>query len=202
MVVEVVPANYEAFLESDERLLKIAKPHVAKLPFDQLDLLIVDEIGKNISGSGMDLNVIGHYRATGRGPYEPDIKRIVALSLTSPSLGNGLGAGLADFTTRRFLEAYDPAVTYINLLTATEPGSTSREGPLPLALETDREAVEVAMYSALAGTRARVCRIRNTAELGEMWISEALIAEARRDPAVSVEEGPRELPYDDAGNLF
>ncbi len=202
LVVEVVPANYEAFLESDERLLKIAKPHVAKLPFDRLDLLIVDEIGKNISGSGMDLNVIGHYRATGRGPHEPDIKRIVALSLTSPSLGNGLGAGLADFTTRRFLEAYDPAVTYINLLTATEPGSTSREGPLPLALETDREAVEVAMYSALAGTRARVCRIRNTAELGEMWISEALIAEARRDPAVSVEEGPRELPYDDAGNLF
>jgi hypothetical protein len=202
MVIEVVAPKYEAFLEADERLLKIAKPHVARLPFDKLDLLIVDEIGKTVSGSGMDLNVIGHYRATGKGPNKPEIKRIAALSLTRPSLGNGLGIGLADFTTRRFLEAYDPAVTYVNLLTATEPDSTSREGPLPLALESDREAIEVAMYSALRGAHARVCRIRNTAELAEMWVSESLLEEVREDPAITVEEGPRELPYDSAGNLF
>lgn len=202
MVVEVVPGKYEAFLDSDQRLLKIAKLNVPKLPFGKIDLLIVDEIGKTVSGSGMDLNVIGHYRATGKGPHTPEIKRIVALSLTKPSLGNGLGIGLADFTTRRFMDAYDPAVTYVNLLTATEPGSTSREGPLPLALDNDREAIEVAMYSALADRGARVCRIQNTADLAEMWISESLLDEARKDSTITVTEQPHEFPYDASGNLF
>lgn len=202
VVIEVVPPLYDAFLESDERLLKVAKPLVAKLPFDNLHVLIVDEIGKTVSGSGMDLNVIGKHRATGKGPHEPEIKRIVALSLTKPSLGNGLGIGLADFTTRRFLQQYDPVVSYINLLTATEPDNTTHEGPLPLALDTDREAIEVAMYSALADGDARVCRIKSTVEMAEMWISEALIAEARRDASINIESEPQELPFNSAGNLW
>jgi hypothetical protein len=203
LVIEVVPAKYKAFLESDKRLLEIAKPHVAKLPFEKLDLLIVDEIGKTVSGSGMDLNVIGKLRATRKkAPHEPEIRRIVALSLTKSSLGNGLGIGLADFTTRRFFDEYDPAATYINLLTATEPANTTNEGPLPLALDSDREALEVAFYSALAGREPRICRIKNTGELAEMWISEPLVDEARKDSAITVEAGPAELPYDEAGNLF
>jgi hypothetical protein len=202
LVVEVVPARYDAFLESDERLLKVAKPHVAKLPFDKLDLLIVDEVGKTISGSGMDLNVIGKYRATGKGPHQPEIKRIVALSLTKPSLGNGLGIGLADFTTRRFMEDYDPAATYMNLLTAMEPESTTREGPLPLALDTDREAIEVGLYSAVADGAARVCRIQSTASLSEMWVSEALLDEITTSVDIAVEEKPRDLPFNSLGNLW
>lgn len=202
IVADVVPATYSAFLDSDQSLLKVAKPLVAKLPFDDLDVLIVDEVGKTISGSGMDLNVIGSYRATGKGPHRPSIKRIVALSLTRPSLGNGLGVGLADFTTRRLMREYDPAVTYINLLTATEPGSTTREGPLPLALESDREAIETALYSALAGAAPRVCRIKSTAMLDEMWISEALLSDIRENASISVEESPREFPFDAAGNLW
>lgn len=202
LVVEVVPARYEAFLESDQRLLEVAKPHVAKLPFDSLDLLIVDQVGKTISGSGMDLNVIGKYRATGKGPHQPEIKRIVALSLTKPSLGNGLGIGLADFTTRRFMDEYDPAATYVNLLTAMEPESTTREGPVPLALESDREAIEIALYSALADGAPRVCRIQSTASLSEMWVSEALLQEIRNTPDVTIEEGPRDFPFNDSGNLW
>ncbi len=202
MVVEVVPPHYEAFLEADQRLLKIAKPHVAKLPFDRLDVLIVDQIGKTISGSGMDLNVIGHYRATGKGPREPDIKRIVALSLTKPSLGNGLGIGLADFTTRRFLDEYDPVTTYVNLLTATEPDSTTREGPLPLALNSDREAISVAMYSALACDSPRICRIESTAALDSMWVSAALADELKGDSSVTVEETARDLSFNASGNLW
>ena len=203
LVIEVVPGNYKAFLESDKRLLEVAKPHVAKLPFDKLDLLIVDEIGKTISGSGMDLNVIGKVRATGKkAPHDPEIRRIAALSLTKPSLGNGLGIGLADFTTRRFLEEYDPGTSYVNLLTATEPGNQTSEGPLPLALDSDREAIEVALYSSLANGAPRVCRIKNTGLLDTMWISEALIDEARKDSAITVEAGPSEMPYDQAGNLF
>jgi hypothetical protein len=198
--VEVVPATYEAFHDADVRLLKIAKRYFAKIPFERLDLLIVDELGKSISGTGMDLNVIGKWRATG-GPHEPDFHRIVVLSLTPPSLGNGLGIGLADFTTRRFMDAYDPGVTYVNLLTATEPGSSSREGPLPLALPTDREAVEVALYTTLAGDRPRVCRIKNTGRLDEFWVSEGLLEEVRRNSKLTVLEPPAPLPFDQGGNL-
>jgi hypothetical protein len=199
--IEVVEPAYDAFLESDQRLLHLAKEHVAKIPFDQLDLLIVDEVGKTISGTGMDLNVIGKWRATG-GERKPDFRRIAALSLTKPSLGNGLGIGLADFTTQRFMDAYDPAATYVNLLTATEPGGTTREGPMPLALPSDREAIEVGLYSALAGGLPRVCRIRSTARLDQMWISQALIDEARGRDGISVDSAPEPLPFNGAGNLF
>jgi hypothetical protein len=200
--IEVVDPFYDAFLESDQRLLKLAKAHVAKIPFDHLDLLIVDEIGKTISGTGMDLNVIGKWRATGKGDHTPEFHRIAALSLTKPSLGNGLGIGLADFTTERFMKAYDPAVSYINLLTATEPGGTTREGPIPLALPSDREAIEVALYTSLAGPNPRVCRIRNTGRLDEIWVSEALLSEARANETLSLDSAPEPLPYDGAGNLF
>jgi hypothetical protein len=202
VIVEVVPPAYDAFKESDERLLEAAKPHVAKLPFQQLDLLVVDELGKNISGTGMDLNVIGDWRIKG-GAHEPDFRRIAVLSLTRESLGNGLGIGLADFTTRRFMEEYDAAVTYVNLLTATEPGTVNtREGPLPLALASDREAVGVALFSALAPARPRVCRIRSTARLDEFWVSEALLEEVAENDSLVVEERPAALEFDEAGNLF
>jgi hypothetical protein len=188
-IIEVVEPKYEAFLESDQRLLKISQAALATIPFDSLDVLIVDEIGKTISGTGMDLNVIGSWRATGKGEHKPKIKRIVVLSLTEASLGNGLGIGLADFTTRRFMEAYDPVATYMNLLTATEPESTAREGPLPLALPTDREAIETAIYSAApdGGAPLRVCHIRNTAMLEDLWISEALLPEVRRNANLAIE---------------
>ncbi|HEU5122503.1 MAG TPA: DUF2088 domain-containing protein [Verrucomicrobiae bacterium] len=199
-IIEVVPARYENFREADERLLRQAKPHVAKIPFQELDLLIVDEIGKTISGSGMDVNVIGKWRVNG-GKRQPNYKRIVALSLTAGSMGNGLGIGLADFTTQRFMNDYDPAATYVNLVTASEPDSTTREGPLPLALANDREAIEVALHSALAGKAPRICRIRNTAALNEFWISEALIKEAKQNPRLSILERATAPRFDKAGNL-
>jgi hypothetical protein len=186
-LIEVVKPKYEAFLESDERLLKVSQAALATIPFDHLDVLIVDEIGKTVSGTGMDLNVVGSWRATGKGANKPEFKRIVVLSLTKGSLGNGLGIGMADFTTKRFMEEYDTAATYMNLLTATEPGTTTREGPLPLALESDREAIEIAVYSALTnGNTARIVRIRNTALLEEMWVSENLLEEVSRNPNLSV----------------
>jgi hypothetical protein len=200
--IEVLPGTYEAFKESDQRLLKIAKPHLAKIPFDELDLLLVDEIGKTISGTGMDLNVIGNWRIKG-GKHDPDFKRIVALSLTPGSCGNALGLGLADFTTERLMRDYDPHSTYINLLTATEPDSmNTREGPLPLALSSDREAAEVALYSTLAGDSPKVCRIKSTAMLDELWISESLIEGARSSSALDILSDPEPLPFDERGNLF
>lgn len=200
--IEVAPAHYDAFKDVDERLLDIAKPHVAKIPFKELDVLVVDELGKTVSGTGMDLNVIGNWRVKG-GPREPNYKRIVALSLTPGSLGNALGIGLADYTTERLIKDYDPGATYINLLTASEPGSmNTREGSLPLALPRDRDAIEVALYSSLAGDHPRICRIKDTARLDEFWVSEALLPEVKANPKLSVLQAPAPWPFDARGDLF
>jgi Domain of unknown function (DUF362) len=199
--IEVVPPTYDAFLEADLRLLDVAKHHLARIPFDDLDLLIVDELGKTVSGGGMDPNVIGLWRNSDA-PHRPDYRRIVVLSLTAASLGNGLGIGMADFTTQRFADAYDPVISYINLLTASEPGGNTREGPLPLALSNDQEAIEVALFSSLAGAAERVCRIKNTAMLDEMWVSPPLLAEVERNPALRMVEAPSPMPFDEHGKLL
>jgi len=199
--IEVVPPVYESFLECDVRLLRLAKEHLARIPFNDLDVLVVEEIGKTISGAGMDPNIIGHWRNSDA-PHEPNFRRIVALSLTYASLGNGLGIGMADFTTRRFVESYDPAVSYINLLTASEPGGNTREGPVPLALDSDREAMEVGLFSSIAGSSPRICRIKNTAVLDEFWASEALLEEIKANPKLELIDGPAPLPFDAAGNLL
>ena len=202
VIIEVVPPHYDSFHDSDEKLLDAARPHVAKIPFQQLDVLIVDQLGKNISGTGMDLNVIGNWRMSG-GAHEPDYRRIVVLSLTPESLGNGLGIGLADFTTRRFQDEYDAAVTYVNLLTATEPGAmNTREGPLPLALDSDREAIEMALFSSLAAPKPRVCRIKNTAMLDELWVSEALLDEVNQNSNLRLSPDFAPMQFDQKGNLL
>jgi hypothetical protein len=199
--IEVVPPTYDAFLEADLRLLEVAKRHLARIPFDELDVLIVDELGKTISGGGMDPNVIGLWRNSDA-PHRPDYRRIVVLSLTAASLGNGLGIGMADFTTQRFADAYDPVVSYVNLLTASEPGGNTREGPMPLTLSNDREAIEVALFSSLAGNPERVCRIKNTAMLDEMWVSSPLLAEVDRNPALHVVQPLSPVLFDENGSLL
>ena len=201
-IIEVVEPKYDAFREADERLLEAAKPYSADLPFEHLDLLIVDELGKDVSGTGMDLNVIGNWRMEG-GERKPNFHRIVVLSLTKASLGNGLGIGLADFTTQRFVDEFDWDTTYVNLFTATEPGiMNTREGQLPLALSSDKEAIAAALFSSLASEHPRVCRIKSTADLEEFWVSEPLIAEMETDARFSVESMPGPFEFDASGNLF
>jgi hypothetical protein len=199
--LEVVAPRYDAFLESDMRLLRVAKTHLARIPFDALDLLVVDELGKTVSGAGMDPNIIGLWRNSDA-PHHPDYRRIVVLSLTHASLGNGLGVGMADFITRRFADEYDPAVSYVNLLTASEPGGNTREGPLPIALESDRDAMEVGLFSSLAGPAPRVCRIASTARLDEMWVSDALLDEVAANSRLHVVQPSAPLPFDAHGNLW
>lgn len=200
--IEVVPGTYAAFCDADRRLLQLAKQHVAHIPFTHLDVLVVDELGKNISGSGMDLNIIGKWRVEG-GERAPDFRRIVALSLTRESCGNGLGIGLADFTTERLMRDFDVHSTYVNLLTAAEPGSmNTREGLLPLALANDRTAIAVSIQSSLAGASPRICRIRNTALLDEFWVSEALLPEVEKNHALRMLEPPQPLAFDLSGNLL
>ena len=152
---------------------------MAKLPFEDLDLLIVDEIGKEISGTGMDTNVIGRHATWFERPFtSPRITFIVVCDTTEKTHGNANGIGLADFTTRRLADKIDWEPTYVNALTACSPG-----GPkLPAVLDTAREAVAVAL-SCLGLDRpedARVVRIQNTLQLTEVEVSEAFLRRARR----------------------
>jgi hypothetical protein len=190
VIIEVVPPTYEAFLEADQRLLRKSHRYFATLPFEHLDVLVIDRFGKNIAGTGMHPSVVGRWRFGAGGERRPNIRRIVPLSLTPESLGNGIGIGCADFTTERFAREYDAAATYINVVTASEPnGMNTREGPLPLALSSDREAVEVALASALAGDRPRLCRIESTAHLEEFWVSRALLEELSGRADIEIVQG-------------
>ena len=173
----LVRAFLPADLETGERaLLRQAKAWMAKLPFDPVDLLIVDEIGKEISGTGMDTNVIGRHATFFERPFShPKITFIVACDLTVTTHGNASGIGLADFTTRRLADKIDWEPTCVNALTACSPG-----GPkLPPVLDTARDAIAVAL-ACLGMDRVedmRVARIQNTLRLGEVEVSEALLPE-------------------------
>jgi hypothetical protein len=158
---------------------------------------VVDEMGKNISGTGMDNNVIGIGPRVG-GKMEmghPVVSAIVVLGLTPETHGNANGVGLADITTRRLVDSIDYKATYTNVLT-TRLWSAGR---LPVIMETDREAIEVAVGEALP-SEVRFVRIKNTLHLEELEISEALLPEAKK-AGLRVVMGPRPLEFDATGRL-
>jgi hypothetical protein len=197
-------AQIEAFnardLEAGERrLLKSAREWMARLPFSPIDVLIVEQIGKNISGSGMDTNVIG--RPTNPFepfPADPKILWIVALDITEESYGNATGLGNADFTTRRLVDKIDMKATLINCITACAPWGAR----IPATYETDREAVETALdcIGLTPPERARVVRIKNTLVLGELEVSEAFAAEVARRGDLTL-LGETSLRFDATGRL-
>ncbi len=186
--------------EGERRLLKDARDWMARLPFSSFDVLIVEEIGKNISGSGMDTNVIGRPSNPHEPfPADPRILWIVALDLTEDSYGNATGIGNADFTTRRLVEKIDMKPTLINCITACAPNGAK----VPATYETDREAIETAL-SCIGLTppeQARVVRIKNTLLLGEIEVSEALLPEVRTRPGLVPLGAPAPLAFDVTGRL-
>jgi hypothetical protein len=198
-------ARIEAFTaanleEGERRLLKDAREWMMRLPFSPIDVLVVEEMGKNISGAGMDSNVIG--RPTNPHepfPADPKILWIVVLDLTEQSYGNATGLGNADFTTRRLVEKIDMKATLINCITACAPNGAK----VPATYETDREAVETAL-SCIGLTppdRARVIRIKNTLTLGEIEVSEAFVPEVAKRPDLTTLGDPTLLSFDAAGRL-
>jgi hypothetical protein len=193
--IHVVPP--ERFEETDRTLLKRAWQVLPRIPFDPLDVLVVDEMGKNISGTGMDNNVIGIGPRVG-GKMEmghPAVVTIVVLGLTPETHGNANGVGLADITTRRLVDSIDYKATYTNVLT-TRLWSAGR---LPVIMETDREAIEVAVGETPPG-EVRFVRIKDTLHLEELEISEALLPEAKK-AGLAVVRGPQPLSFDEAGRL-
>ncbi len=175
MEVHVVPP--ERFEATDIALLRRAWQIIPRIPFDPLDVLVVDEMGKNISGTGMDTNVIGiGGRLAGKMTMgTPAVSAVVVLDLTRETHGNANGIGLADLTTRRVVDAIDYKATYTNVMT-TRLWSAGR---LPLILDTDREAVEVAVGETPLD-QVRFVRVLNTLHLEELEISEVLLPEARK----------------------
>jgi hypothetical protein len=166
----------EEIPKGEEALLVIAKERMARLPFHDIDVLVIDEIGKNISGTGMDINVTGRNRdILGDYTTSPRVGRIFVRDLTGETEGNALGIGLADFTTTRVVEKMDRKKTYINCLTAVSP----EKGAIPLYFDTDREALEACFTSIgdRASQSVRLVHIKNTLHLSRLSVSRAFEAE-------------------------
>jgi hypothetical protein len=192
----------DAFEPAEEKLLVLAKRLLAKLPLQKADLLIVDEIGKDISGSGMDTNIVGRKRAfrqQGMSDGQPVMRLIFVRGLTPKTHGNATGIGLADFTTNRLVQAMDYRATVINCLTAGYPEGAA----VPVHFDTDREVLDAAL--AIIGTRqaseARVMRIRNTLTLDEVEVSEPCLAEPAPQTEFEVIGAAAPVAFDTAGNL-
>lgn len=192
------PEEIEA---GEARLLKAARDLLPGLPAGEIDLLIVEEMGKNYSGTGMDTNVIGRWRIQGvPEPEHPRVTRLVVLRLSEQSRGNATGIGLADFTTRRLVEATDWPATYLNCLTST----FVNRAMCPIALPSEREAILVALGSANLPDRrkARIMRVANTLHLETVQVSEALLPALAGRPGVEVAPEAERLRFDGEGKLL
>ncbi|MBI3966592.1 MAG: DUF2088 domain-containing protein [Chloroflexi bacterium] len=186
----------EGILDTDRELLRLSNSLLPRVPFDYLDVLVVEWLGKNISGSGMDYNVVGMWRRIG-GERKPDFKRIAVLNLTPESHGNAIGVGIADFCTRKIFDAFDMQKTYMNGLTAGAVEMIK----IPPVMPTDHEAIAQAIKVAGAGPKTRLAVIHSTLHLEELYISESLLDEARANPALEIHGEPHDLHFDAEGNL-
>ena len=198
---EVIAAWPQDFEETEKSALQRAKALMPRLPFPRLDILIVDEIGKEISGAGLDPNVIGRRMVFGEAePTGPTITRIVVRDLTDKTYGSGIGLGLADFVTQRLVDKLDHRPTYINCLTAMAP----EKGRIPMTAQTDREAIEWAFVTAGAvePPQARVVRIKNTLHPERFYASEGLLAEIQTNSNLKVVGEWQPLSFDGAGALL
>jgi hypothetical protein len=203
--VEVLRA--EEIPAAEARLLEKARALMPRLPLEEIDLLIVDELGKEISGTGMDTNVIGReimgYSASLRADAPrraPHIARIFVRGLTRVTNGNAIGIGLADFTTTRLVKAIDLRATYVNSLTSI--GLLAAK--IPIQFESDREAIEqgLATLASSSPETLRVVRIANTLSLDRILVSESCAEILPEGNGLTIGGPAQEMQFDDAGNLL
>ena len=191
----------DEIMRRERELLVESKSLMGRLPFDVLDLLIVDWMGKNISGTGMDTNIIGRMmQVLEPEPEKPAITRIFVRNLTDDSDGNATGVGLADFTTTRLVEKMDRHATYMNGITGLGP----QKSKTPFYYDTDRETIEVAL-STIGLTppeQAKVARVESTLKLAEVDISEALIEDAKLRSDFEIIGDANPFEFDSSDNLL
>lgn len=197
---DIVLLPREKIMLEEPGLLEQAVRQMARLPVEQVDLLIVDWMGKDISGSGMDTNVIGRYLIEGEpDPPYPQVRYLAVLDLTEASHGNAIGLGLADMTTERLFRKIDHAVFYLN---ASTSGFLER-GKIPLICPTDQAAVDLALrlLAPIPPEQARIVRIRDTHNLSDFRASASIAAELRGRPGVEVAAQGEPLSFSAEGLL-
>jgi hypothetical protein len=192
----------EEFLEREKELLILAKKLIPRLPFQQVDLLIVDQIGKDVSGTGMDTNVIGRkdYLYPCSEEVFPKVTRIYVRDLTRKTHGNATGIGIADYTHTRLVNKTDFDSTYINCLTGDNPKAAA----IPVHYNTDSKVLDVALKTVgyVQPENARVIRIRHTLDLKEIMVSEAYQADMKGRDDLEIIEPVKEMSFGEDGNLL
>ncbi|MCK5208760.1 MAG: hypothetical protein KAQ79_12085 [Cyclobacteriaceae bacterium] len=170
-------------MTEEPKLLDIARSNRPLLPVDQIDVLIIDRMGKNISGVGIDTNIIGRIKIYGQEePASPEIKSIVVTDLTDESHGNATGTGLADIITRKLYDKIDFEITYKNISTS----SFLERGKIPFVVENDYEALNLVLRSCgnVFPEEGRIIRIKDTLHLDELYVSEAILNELKDNPQI------------------
>lgn len=190
------PGEIEA---REPELLRIAKKRMARILLEETDVLVVDLIGKNFSGTGMDPNVTGTFYT----PYASGglkAQRVVALDITEESRGNAGGIGTASFTTKRLFEKIDYNATYLNAITSTLPQIVK----IPMIIDNDRDAIRLAIKTCydIDYENPRMIRIKNTANLEFIEVSCAHLTDIEKNPQLEIMSEPYELQFNQAGNLF
>ncbi len=182
----------------EPKLLVEAKEKMAQIFFDDIDLMIVDEIGKNHSGDGMDPNITGSYQ-TPEAQGAPEVYQYVVLGLSEETHGNALGVGMAQFTTQKVFDEADFDTMYPNALTAR----VVRAVGMPMVLKTDKLAIQAATYVVNGNgyLQPRVVRIKSSSHVGEIWISEYMLEEAKKNPNIEIIGEPEEFDFDANGEL-
>jgi len=197
---KIVAMKPEELEIKEKELLVLAKQMMPRLPFNEIDLLIVDEMGKDISGTGIDPNVTGRNRdLLGVFPHPIDVKRLFVRDLTENSNGNATGIGLADLTTKRLVDKINYQAMYMNCIT----GISIEKAAVPMHFETDQEAIKVALGSVglIPPERSKIVRIKNTLLVDEVEVSEGYGEELKKRSDLEILDGPKPMSFDARGNL-
>ncbi len=197
---QITAIEAENIYETEKKLLKFSRNITPKLPFDNIDILIVDECGKQISGTGMDTKVVGRLMNIYETPLEsPKITRIILRDLSDDSHGNAIGMGLADFITRRVFDKIDYETTYVNSVTAVTP----EKARIPVICKNDREAMDFALATAgpVDFDSLKIIWIKNTSSLFEMFVSHGFMNKVKERDDLEIVGVPFEMTFDDKENL-
>jgi hypothetical protein len=197
-LIEIIPADQLAAREP--QLQALAKQFMPQLYFDEIDVLIIDEMGKNVSGAGFDPNITGRNRRAVKWVAKPLVKKIVVLGITRESMGNATGIGSADVVSMRVWRDFDVASTYANIITSANLDGAA----IPIVMNSDREAICLAVKTVVRvkPENCRVVRIRNTLQLSEIQVSEPMLDLVRRHPErFEPISAPAPFAFDAGGTL-
>ena len=198
MIIQALQGD--EFLEKEPPLLEIARENMPELPVDQIDVLIIDRMGKNLSGAGIDTNIIGRIKIYGQPePLRPEIRSVIVSDLTEESHGNAIGIGLADVITRNLYDKINFETTYINVSTS----SFLERGKIPYIAENDQDALQLALRNCgiIEKGKERIIRIKDTLHLSELYVSDMILEDLKNNPRIE-KEGQKESIYDNQKTLI